>query len=95
MPALVSKKFRIHNAKQFVEAFDEDKGFTTFANTSAGDTSLETNMYLFIGGISAFSDDTNPPTPTDSVANSYFSNWRDMIAAKKITSSDVSHCITS
>lgn len=94
MPALVSKKFRIHNAKQFVEAFDEDKGFTTFANTSAGDTSLETNMYLFIGGISAFSDDTNPPTPTDSVANSYFSNWRDMIAAKKITSSDVSHCIT-
>lgn len=93
MPALVSKKFRIHNAKQFVEAFDEDRGFTTFANTSAGDTSLETNMYLFIGGISAFSDDTNPPTPTDSVANSYFSNWRDMIAAKKISSADVSHCI--
>ena len=94
MPALVSKKFRLHNAKQFVEAFDEDAGFTTFANTTAGDTSLETNMYLFIGGISAFTDDTNPPTPTDSVANSYYENWRDMIAAKKVTSADVTHCIT-
>ena len=94
MPALFSKKFRLNNAKQFVEAFDEDAGFTTFANTTAGDTSLETNMYVFIGGISAFTDDTNPPTPTDSVANSYYENWRDMIAAKKVTSADVSHCIT-
>lgn len=93
MPALVSKKFRLHNAKQFVEAFDEDAGFTTFANTTAGDTSLETNMYVFIGGISAFTDDTNPPTPTDSVANSYYENWRDMIAAKKVSSSDVTHCV--
>ena len=94
MPALVSKKFRLHNAKQFVEAFDEDAGFTTFANTSAGDTSLETNMYVFIGGISAFADDNNPPTPTDSIANSYYENWRDMIAAKKITAADVTHCVT-
>ncbi len=93
MPALVSKKFRLHNAKQFVEAFDEDAGFTTFANTAAGDTSLETNMYLFIGGVSAWSDDSNPPTPTDSVANSYYNSWKDMIAAKKVTSSDVTHCI--
>jgi hypothetical protein len=93
MPALVSKKFRLHNAKQFSEAFDEDTGFTTFANTSAGDTSLETNMYLFIGGVSAWSDDSNPPTPTDSVANSYYSHWRDMIAAKKVSSTDVTHCV--
>lgn len=94
MPALVSKKFRLHNAQQFVEAFDEDAGFTTFANTSAGDTSLETNMYVFIGGISAFADDSNPPTPTDSVANSYYENWRDMIAAKKVTAADVTHCVS-
>ena len=76
MPALVTNKFRMFNARQFRESFDEDAGFTTFANTAAGDTYLESNMYLFIGGIQAWDgvsgaaaadSDTTPPTPTDSV----------------------------
>ena len=92
MPALVTNKFRIHNAKQFVEAFDE-VSFTS--GTAVTDTSglLNSNMYLFIGRPSAWPDDNTPPTPTDSVANTHYDNWRDMIAAKKVTSSDVSHCI--
>ena len=65
MPAIVTNKFRLHNAKQFIEGFDEDSGFTSFANTAAGDTSLETNMYLFIGKVDPWTDDINPPTPTD------------------------------
>ena len=73
MPALVTNKFRMFNARQFRESFDEDAGFTTFANTAAGDTYLESNMYLFIGGIQAWNSvsgaaaadsDTTPPTPT-------------------------------
>ena len=48
MPAIVTNKFRIHNAKQFVEAFDE---VSTTSGAVVSDSSglLNTNMYLFIG----------------------------------------------
>ena len=90
MPALVTNKFRIHNAKQFVEAFDEVSYSSGGAVTDSSGL-LNSNMYLFIGKPTAWSDDSTPPTPTDAVANTHYENWRDMIAAKKITSSDVSH----
>jgi len=92
MPAIVTNKFRIHNAKQFVEAFDE---VSTTSGAAVSDSSglLNTNMYLFIGKVTPWSSDSAPPTPTDAVANTHYENWRDMIAAKKITSSDVSHVI--
>ncbi len=92
MPALVTNKFRIHNAKQFVEAFDEVSFTSAGAVTDSGGL-LNTNVYLFIGKPTAWSDDNTPPAPTDAVANTHYENWRDMIAAKKITSSDVSHVI--
>ena len=92
MAALVTNKFRIHNAKQFIEAFDE-VSFTSGAAVTDTSGLLNSNMYLFIGKVTGWSDDANPPSPTDSVANTHYENWRDMIAAKKITSSDVSHAI--
>ena len=90
MPAIVTNKFRIHNAKQFVEAFDEVSATSGAAVTDASGL-LNTNMYLFIGKVTAWADDTAPPTPTDSVSNTVYNHWRDMIAAKKIGSTDVSH----
>ena len=90
MPAIVTNKFRIHNAKQFVEAFDEVT-FTAGAAITDASGLLNTNMYLFIGKVTAWADDTAPPTPTDSVSNTVYNHWRDMIAAKKIGSTDVSH----
>ncbi len=90
MPAIVTNKFRIHNAKQFVEAFDEVTFTAGDAITDASGV-LNTNMYLFIGKVTAWADDTAPPTPTDSVSNTVYNHWRDMIAAKKIGSTDVSH----
>ena len=92
MPALVTNKFRIHNAKQFVEAFDE-VSFSSGGAVTDSSGLLNSNMYLFIGKPTAWSDDSTPPSPTDAVANTHYENWRDMIAAKKITASDVSHCI--
>jgi hypothetical protein len=92
MAALVTNKFRIHNAKQFVEAFDE-VAFSSGAAVTDSSGLLNSNMYLFIGKVTGWSDDTNPPSPTDSVANTHYENWRDMLAAKKITASDVSHVI--
>jgi len=92
MPALVTNKFRVHNAKQFVEAFDE-VSYSSGGTVTDSSGLLNTNMYLFIGKVTAWSDDSTPPTPTDAVANTHYENWRDMIAAKKITSADVSHVV--
>jgi hypothetical protein len=92
MAALVTNKFRIHNAKQFIEAFDE-VSFSAGAAVTDSSGLLNSNMYLFIGKVTGWDDDSSPPSPTDSVANTHYENWRDMIAAKKITASDTSHVI--
>lgn len=92
MAALVTNKFRIHNAKQFIEAFDE-VSFSAGAAVTDNSGLLNSNMYLFIGKVTGWDNDSSPPSPTDSVANTHYENWRDMIAAKKVTTSDVSHVI--
>ena len=79
MPAIATSKFRIHNAEQFKEAFDETSN---------------TIMYLFVGRNQAFPDDNSPPTPVNSTANVEFTPWRDMIGAKRIQASDVTHAIS-
>lgn len=78
MPSIVTSKFRVHNAQQFVESFSE---------------ASNTVMYLFVGKNTAFPDDNSPPTPINSTANIEFTPWRDMFGAKRIQSSDVSHAI--
>ena len=110
MPSLVTTKFRIHNAKQFREMFDEAALYGGATATAA----LSTNMYLFIGKSDAWSgayttdggtaytnSDTSIPDPnnsnapsSDTTANTSYTHWKDMIAAKKVASSDVSHVIT-
>ena len=67
-------------------------------------TALSTNAYLFIGKASAWSgsfSDTTIPDPStaanpssDTTANTSYSHWKDMIAAKKVSSSDISHVVT-
>jgi hypothetical protein len=74
MPAIATSKFRVHNAEQFLEAFSE-------AN--------DTKMYFYIGGVSAFVDDANPPTPTNDTSSIEFSPWSDMYAAKRVQSTEV------
>jgi len=78
MASIVTSKFRVHNAQQFVEAFSETSN---------------TTMYLFVGKNTAFPDDNNPPTPVNSTANIEFTPWRDMFGAKRIQSTDVTHAI--
>jgi hypothetical protein len=78
MASIVTTKFRVHNAEQFAEAFSETSN---------------TIMYLFIGKNTAFPNDNAPPTPVNSTANVEYTPWRDMYAAKRITTADVSHAI--
>ena len=78
MASLVTSKFRVHNAQQFAEAFSE---------------ASNTIMYLFIGKNTTFPNDNSPPTPVNSTANIEYTPWRDMYAAKRITTADVTHAI--
>jgi hypothetical protein len=83
MTAIITEKFRLHNASQFVESFSETANST---------------YYLFIGKSMPFTtgttggSDTAPPTPADSVSNEFYS-WDSMLAAKKIASTDVTNAL--
>tara|TARA_B100000424_G_scaffold170967_1_gene131729 strand:+ start:2431 stop:4203 length:1773 start_codon:yes stop_codon:yes gene_type:complete len=95
MPALVTRNFRVHNAKQFKESIDETSswGGSTVTGTPEGSTSLDDHYYLYIGKTSSWSDDNNPDSPFDTQQENTYESWNSMIAAKKVLSSDVSHVI--
>ena len=90
MPAIITNKFRIHNQEQFVESFSESG-----ANV----------YYLGIGRPQAFATSTRPDlrtenegtdaaplTPVDSIGDEFYA-FDDLLAAKRVASSDVSICI--
>ena len=83
MTAIITEKFRQHNAGQFYESFSEASAST---------------YYLFIGKATSFTtgttggSDTSPPTPADGIGEEFYV-WDDMIAGKKISSSFVSYAI--
>tara|TARA_Y100001938_G_scaffold151140_1_gene246502 strand:+ start:5902 stop:7482 length:1581 start_codon:yes stop_codon:yes gene_type:complete len=78
MPGTVTRRFRVHNAEQFHEAFSE---------------TASTKMYLYIARVSSWPDDANPPTPTDSIQVTEYDNWKKMLAAKRVQSSDVTFAV--
>ncbi len=83
MPAIITSKFRFHNAEQFKESFSE---------------AAATNYYLFIGRPGVFATGTTggtdaaPPTPPDN-RRAEARYWDDMLAAKRIVSTGVTHAI--
>ena len=90
MPAIITNKFRIHNSEQFSESFSE-------ASPNV--------YYLAIGRPQAFATQTRgdgrtdnqgtdaaPLTPVDSIQEEFYT-FDDLLAAKKIASSDVSFVI--
>lgn len=78
MPGVVTKRFRIHNAEQFHEAFSE---------------AASTKMYMFIARVNSWDNGDTEPAPDDTIRESYYEPWRNMIAAKRVQSTDVSFCI--
>lgn len=78
MAAIATSKFRVHNAEQFVEQFSE---------------ASNTIIYMYIGGVVPFADDSTPPTPLNDTANIEFIPWRDSMGAKRVQSTDVVHVI--
>ena len=55
MAAIITEKFRLHNAKEFKQSA-----------TESGNA-----MYMFIGRPLSWTDDNNPPTPVDSLNDEY------------------------
>ena len=84
MSAIITEKFRQHNANQFFESFTEASAST---------------YYLFVGKATAYTSgttggsDSSPPTPSDSPSDTEFYAWDSMLAAKNVTSSDISYAI--
>ena len=90
MPAIITNKFRINNAEQFLESFTEASPNIYYlgigkpqahATQTRGDSRTEN-----------LGTDTSPLTPEDSVANEFYT-FDDALAAKKITSSDIQQVI--
>jgi len=77
MAAIITEKFRLHNAKQFKKSAQSDG---------------TNQMYMFIGRPLSWADDNNPPTPVDSL-NDEYDAYANMTALKEISSTDVSHAI--
>ena len=86
MPAIITNAFRTYNADNFISSFSSNK------------------MYLMIGKADSWSgasagqytetspSDTSVPTPIDTV-QAPFIHHNDMVAAKLINASDVSHVV--
>ena len=90
MPAIITNKFRLHNASNFVESFSESSPNLyylaicrpqAFATSTAGDSRTQYE-----------GTDASPLTPVDSVSDEFYV-FDDVIAAKKIASTDVSRVV--
>jgi hypothetical protein len=83
MTAIITEKFRLHNAEQFFESFSEAAPHV---------------YYMLIGKATPFTSgtsggtDASPPTPADDVSGE-FHVWDQTIAGKKIASTDVTYAI--
>ena len=83
MTAIITEKFRLHNATQFFESFSE-------ASPSV--------YYMLIGKATPFTaatsggTDASPPTPADDVTSEFYV-WDQTIAGKKIASGDTSYAL--
>ena len=83
MSAIITEKFRQHNANQFHESFSE-----TAKNV----------YYLFLGKATGFTSattggsDSSPPTPGDNPQDE-FRAWDSMLAAKNIGTSDIQFAV--
>ena len=83
MTAIITQKFRQHNADQFYESFSE---------------AAKSTYYMLIGKATPFTagtsggTDSAPPTPVDDISSEFYV-WDQTIAGKNISSTDVQYVI--
>lgn len=79
MPSIVTTKYRVKNAKEFVEALGEQND----------------NFYLFFGRVAPWSsgadfNSSNVPVPDSSTEDTLYEYWRDMLGLVRLTPNNVS-----
>ena len=87
MAAIITNKFRIHNREQFVESFSEaapNVYYLGIGRPQSWTTQTRPDSRTEYQG-----SDSSPPTPIDSIQEEFYT-FDDLLAAKKVTSSDVS-----
>ena len=69
------------------------KIFTTQFKTFVIDKIISANplFYIYLGKHTPFTNDNIPPTPADSVAESYISSYDDMIVGKLVSNTNISY----
>lgn len=83
MTAIITQKFRQHNAEQFYESFSE---------------AAKSTYYMLIGKATPFTagtsggTDSAPPSPVDDISSEFYV-WDQTIAGKNISSTDVQYVI--
>ena len=90
MPAIITNKFRLNNAEQFHESFSEPANniyYLGIGRPQAWGTSTRADGRTDYEGT-----DSNPTTPGDTVVNEFYT-FDELIAAKRITGSDISFVI--
>ena len=78
MTGLVTKNFRIHNAKEF-------------ADQLVGDNA--SNFYFFIARSTNWDNESMPPSVNDTVQEIELDSWDDILSIKRINSNDVINAI--
>lgn len=78
MPALITRRFRLYNAENFKEAFTEP---------------TPDKLYLYIGRVQPWPNSDTPPAPQDTLSDIRYDPWRNMLAAKKVSTNDMTFAI--
>ena len=90
MPAIITNKFRRHNAEQFVESFTEaasTKYYLSIGRPQPFDTLTRGDLRTENQGV-----DTGPLSPVDSIGDEFY-YYDDLLAAKLVQTSDISYVI--
>ena len=90
MAAIITSKFRLNNAEQFVESFSESAAtayYLFIGRSSTWQTDLDVQGNSVVEGT-----DSTPPTPNDDVVSEFY-NYDEILGLKKVASSDVSQVI--
>lgn len=78
MTRLLTSKFRVHLADQLRESIAEE---------------TPSQYYIVISNVSPWADESNPPSPSDTVQYTDYDVWRGSIGAKKVSNNDISLAI--
>lgn len=78
MSNIITKKFKINNAKAFKE---------NYANISYGNS-----LYLFLARPNPWDNDSSPPDPADTQEN-YSKTWDEIISLKRILLNDIANVV--